>query len=169
MAQPEFVQVHAADRVRAPERLPAHGGWRQDRAAELLSPDLPTGHRFGSPGPDQGYALTLAERFVDRLELAGDEHAEDAVRGCLGVALRRASLFGRAPVIHDLDLAFTVFGYLGGAPADLVAFRVTLLRGSGHSYWDQRDVADSVAEATLRLTPAQARAKLGEWRTFFVA
>ena len=169
MAQPEFVPLHAGDRVRAAERLPAHAGWRQTRPAEQLSPDIPTGHRFGSPGPDQGYALTLAERFVDRLELAEGEHAEDAVAGCLGVGLRRASIFGRAPVIHDLDLAFTTFGYLGGAPADLVAYRVPLLRGAGHSYWVQRDVVDKVAEPTLRLTPAQARAKLGEWRSFFVA
>ena len=168
MAQPEFVPLHAGDRVRAAERIPAHGGWRQDRPAELTSPDLPTGARFGTPGPDQGYALTLAERFVERLELADGEHGEDAVAGCLGVGLRRASLFGRAPVIHDLDLAFTIFGYLGGAPADLVAFRVPLLRGAAHDYWAQRDVADKVQEPTLRLTPVQARAKQADWRGFFV-
>lgn len=168
MAQPEFVPLHAGDRVRAAERLPNHGGWRQDRPAELLSPDLPTGHRFGSPGPDQGYGLTLAARFVDRLELAENEHAEDAVTGCLGVGLRRASIFGRAPVIHDLDLAFTLFGYLGGAPDDLVAFRVTLLQGAAHSYWVQRDVVDKVKESTLRMTPAQVRAKSSEWRTLLV-
>lgn len=168
MAQPEFVPLHAGDRVRAAERLPAHAGWRQDRPAELVSPDLPTGHRFGSPGPDQGYGLTLAKRFVDRLELAGDEHAEDAVAGSLGVGLRRASIFGRAPVIHDLDLAFTILGYLGGAPADLVAFRVPLVQGAAHSYWVQRDVVDKVADATLRLTPALARARLAEWRSLFV-
>ena len=169
MAQPEFVPLHAADRVRSPERLPAHGGWRQDRPAELLSPELPKGHRFGSPGPDQGYGLTLAKRFEERLELADGEHGEDAVTGCLGVGLRRASIFGRAPVIHDMELAFTMFGFLGGAPPDLVAFRAPLLRGAAHSYWVQRDVVDKVAEPTLRLTPAQARDKLSEWRSFFVS
>ncbi|HEX2698877.1 MAG TPA: hypothetical protein VHM89_01575 [Acidimicrobiales bacterium] len=165
MAQPEFVPLHAGDRVRAAERIPAHGGWRQDRPAELVSPDLPTGQRFGSPGPDQGYGLTLAERFVDRLDLTADEHAEDVVAGCLGVGLRRASMFGRAPVIHDLDLAFTLFGYLGDAPADLVAFRVPLLQGAAHDYWAQRDVVDKVKPDTLRLTPAQVRAKLADWRS----
>lgn len=165
MAQPEFVPVHTADRVRAAERLPVHAGWRQARPAELLAPEVPTGPRFGSPGPDQGYGLTLAAHFVDRLELAADEHSEDAVAGCLGVGLRRASLFGRAPVIHDLDLAFTLFGYLGGAPADLVAYRVPLLRGAAHSYWVQRDVVDKVADSTLRLTPTQVRTALGDWRS----
>lgn len=168
MAQPEFVPLHAADRVRPAERIPGHPGWRQTRPAELVQPGVPTGRRFGTPGPDQGYGLTLAERFVDRLELADGEHREDVVAGCLGVALRRASLFGRAPVVHDLDLAFTILGYLGGAPADLVAWRVPLLAGSAHDYWAQRDVVDAVAEATLRLTPAQARDRLREWKGFFV-
>lgn len=168
MAQPEFVPLHAGDRVRAAERIPAHGGWRQDRPAELLSPDLPTGHRFGSPGPDQGYALTLAERFAERLELGSGEHRQDAVAAALGIALRRASMFGRAPVIHDLDLAFTLLGYLGGAPADLVAFRTPAVQGAGHSYWVQRDVVDKVRSETLRMTPAQVRAKLAEWRGLFV-
>lgn len=169
MAQPEFVPLHAGDRVRAAERLPAPAGWRQDRAAELVAPGVPTGARFGTPGPDQGYGLTLAARFVDRLELADGEHSEDAVAGCLGVGLRRAALFGRAPVIYDLELAFTILGYLGGAPADLVAFRVPLVRGAAHDYWAQRDVADKVKEPTLRLTPAQARANLDEWRSLLVA
>jgi hypothetical protein len=169
VAQPEFVPLHAGDRVRAAERIPAHGGWRQDRPAELVSPDLPTGQRFGSPGPDQGYGLTLAERFVDRLELAPREHGEDAVAGALGIGLRRASMFGRAPVIHDLDLAYTLLGYLGGAPTDLVSFRVPMVQGAAHSYWVQRDVVDKVRTDTLRLTPAQVRAKLGEWRTLFTS
>ncbi len=155
--------------MRAAERLPAHGGWRQDRPAELLSPDLPTGERFGSPGPDQGYALTLAGRFADRLKPAPGEHHEDAVAGAVGVAMRRASMFGRAPVIHDLDLAFTLFGYLGDAPADLVTFRAPLLQGAAHSYWVQRDVVDKVKQETLRMTPVQVRAKLAEWPSLFTS
>jgi hypothetical protein len=169
VAQPEFVPLHAGDRVRAAERLPAHGGWRQDRPAELTSPEVPTGQRFGSPGPDQGYGLTLAERFVDRLQLTAGEHTEDAVAGALGIALRRASIFGRAPVVHDLDLAFTLLGCLGDAPSDLVAFRVPLVQGAAHSYWAQRDVVDKVRTETLRMTPAQVRAKLPEWRTLFTS
>lgn len=148
--------------------MPAHDGWRQTRAAEQLSPELPVGHRFGTPGPDQGYALTLAARFVDRLQLEEDEHSEDAVAGALGIALRRAALYGRAPVIYDLELAFTILGFLGGAPANLVTFRQSILDGAGHDYWVQRDVADKVTEATLRLTPEQARDNLSDWASLFV-
>ena len=41
------------------------------------------------------------------------------MRGCLNIALKRASMFGRAPVIYDLEFAYSLFGFLGGAPAEL--------------------------------------------------
>lgn len=167
MAQPEYVPLQAGDRVRAAERLPAHDGWRQRRPAELLGPDLPKGDGFGSPGPDQGYGLALADRFRGQLELAPAEQEDDVVVACLGVGLRRASIFGRAPVIFDMELAYTLWGYLGDAPPDLVELRVPVIQGAAHDYRVQRDVVDRVAEATLRKTPAQVRALLAEWRTLF--
>jgi len=169
VAQPEYVPLATADRVRPAERLPQHDGWRQDRPAEITRFGPPTGRFFGKPGPDQGYALTLAETFHDRLELAAGEHAEDAMEGCLGVGLRRASIFGRAPVVHDLTLAFTLWGFLGGAAKELVEFRVPLFQAVAHDYSRQRDVVDRVAEATLRLTPAKVAEQLpGDWRSLFV-
>ena len=69
--------------------------------------------------------------FVDRLELVAGERAEDAVYGCAMVASARASLFGRAPVGPDLEMAFTLFGFLGGAPKDLIEWRVPSLQRSG--------------------------------------
>ena len=119
---------------------------------------------MGTPGPDQGYALTLVTRFEERLVLAKGERFEDAVAGCLGVALRRASLFDRAPVIHDWEVAFAVWGFLGGAPDDLAAYRRPLFRAAAHDYWAQRAVSDRVPDATLRLAPAQITSRLNDWR-----
>ena len=167
MAQPEYVPLNAADRVRAAERIPPHAGWRQDRPAEIVRPGVPTGRRFGSPGPDQGYGMSLAERFADKVTLAPEEHLEDVMAACLPVALKRASVYGRAPVIFDLELAFTLLGFLGDAPADLLEFRVPLVQGAAHNYWSQRAAVDRVDEATLRMTPAQVRAKLPEWKSLF--
>jgi len=169
MAQPEFVPLSPADRVRPAERLPPHGGWRQDRPGELTRFDQHVGARRGTPGPDQGYGLTLARRFEGRLELAPGEHAEDAVAGCLGVGLRRASLFRRAPVVHDLELAFTLWGFLGDAPPDLVDYRAPLFRSASHHYWDQRAIADRVLESTLRSTPLAVRTQLADWRSLLVS
>ena len=168
MAQPEYVPLSSADRVRPAERLPPHGGWRQTRPAELISPTRPSGRYMGAPGPDQGYGLTLAKRFEDRLELTPADHAADAIVGCAAVGMRRAALFGRAPVIYDMELAYTVWGFLGGAPPDLVEFRVPLFQGASHDYFDQRVIVDRVAESTLRSTPEQVRQLLSDWRSLFV-
>jgi len=124
---------------------------------------------LGKPGPDQGYGLALAQKFAGRLRLAPGETEADAIAGCTAVALRRASMLGRAPVIYDFDLAFQLWGFLGDAPDDLVEFRKPLFAGAAHHYKHQREIADQVTEEALRLTPAEARARLGDWRTLLGA
>lgn len=164
MAQPDYVPLSTTDKVRAPERLPVPKSWRPDRPAEIKGSRHPTGRRLGTPGPDQGYALKLARQFEGRLKLGPAEHAEDAVAGCLSVALKRAALYGRAPVVHDLELAFTLWGFLDEEPADLVAFRTPLFQAAAHDYTRQRDIVDRVPDDTLRLKPAEVAARHGSWR-----
>jgi len=169
MPQPDYVPLSRADEVRPAERMPPAERWVADRPAEVWMKGAPDGKRLGAPGPDQGYGLKLARRFADRLELAEDEHAEDAVAGCLAVGLKRAARFGRAPVIHDMELALTLWGFLGGAPADLVAHRVPLFQACAHDYFQQRTIADAVPESTVLLTPTQVRERLPEWRSLVTA
>jgi hypothetical protein len=170
MAQPEYVPINDDDRVRPAERLPAPDRWVPDRPAEITGNEVPKGKRFGSPGPDQGYGLKLARSFVadGRLKLAEGEHAEDAVTGCLGVALRRASLFGRAPVIYDFELAFGLWGFLDDAPRELVDYRQPLFQAASHHYWDQRGIVDQVPESTLRMQPGDVRSRVAEWRSLLL-
>ena len=165
MPQPDYVPISSADRVRPVERLPVPEGWRADRPAETWREGPPAGDRFGNVGPDQGYALKLARQFKDRLRLTSGEHAEDVVAGCVGVATKRAALFGRAPVVYDLELAFTLFGFLDGAPSELVEFRKPLFQAAEHHYWDQRAIADLVPESTLRLKPVDVAQRLNDWRS----
>lgn len=164
MPQPEFVPVKQVDKVRGEALIPSPDEWRADRPAEITSVFAPTGTALGNPGPDQGYALKLAQALKPGLKLAKGEHAEDAIAGCLAVALNRAALFGRAPVIYDLELAFTVWGFLGEPPEDLVAFRKPLFEAASHHYWDQRAISDAVPESTLRLSHKEVAARQAEWR-----
>lgn len=164
MAAPEFVPLTNDDRPREPLPPPGHPGWTATRPGDLTG-GQPTGAYFGNPGPDQGYGLVLAERMSDRLLVPEGDDVHDVVAGCLGVGLARASLFGRAPVIYDMELAYGLWGYLDPPPADLVAFRQPLFGGASHHYWDQRQIVDRVPEATLRLTPADVRRRLSEWHT----
>ncbi len=84
--------------------------------------------------------------------------------------MRRASLFGRAPVIHDLRIALTIWGFLDpDPPAELVAERRPRFIGvgarGGHSYPQLRALVDQVPEATLRSTPQQVTAAYpNDWR-----
>ena len=169
MAAPKFAPVSVTDVVRtyeSPEYVP--DAWTPDRPAEILGRQ-PEGARLGYQGPDQGYMLTLAERFRDKVIAGANESVEDAIRGCINIALRRASLYGRAPVIHDLTIAFTIWGWLDDAPAaDLLARRRALFEGVGntnHHYSEGRLIADLVPESTLRLTPDAAKAAYasGKW------
>ncbi len=169
MAAPEYVPVPPTSKARAygsPDVVPE--AWVGDRPGELNGPQ-PTGRGLGYQGPDQGYAMKLAEdRFKGRLVLTSGEHAEDAVAGCVAIATRRASLYGRAPVIHDLTVVFTMWGFLDTSPPDdLVALRAKAFEGVGNPYHyaEGRAIADAVPEATLRMTVDQvAAASPGRWR-----
>jgi hypothetical protein len=160
VAQPEFVPVPVLDEVRAAEKVPPSGQWWAERPGEVVGNPQPDGDGFGSQGPDQGYALFLAKRFADKLELVEGEHKADVIAGCLGVATKRASLFGRGPVVYDLEIAFTIWGYLGGAPTVVVQKRCELFAEAAHHYWKRRAIADAVPESTLRMTPALVRAAM---------
>lgn len=169
MTQPDHVPVQASDRVRSSALLPPPVAWYQERPAEQLTLAQPTGPRLGSTGPDLGYGLKLARRLEPRLQLGEGERAEDAVAGCFVCGTRRSAHFGRAPVIYDMEWSFTLWGFLGDAPADLVAWRKTMFMGAAEHYWDQREIVDAVRLETLSLTPAQVRERLGSWKELLIA
>ncbi|MCU1356885.1 MAG: hypothetical protein JWM89_2303 [Acidimicrobiales bacterium] len=163
MAAPEFVPLLPVDKPRSYASPPRRDDeWWAVRPAEVVSvgqPDVDAG-RMGAPGPDQGYLLKLVPILRPELHLTEGEARADVEAGGAAVALKRASLFGRAPVIHDLRVAYTVWGFVDPSPdPDLVAERRRRFEGvhlTTHHYPELRAVADAVPEATLRLTPAQA-------------
>ena len=168
MAAPEFVPRPPTEQVRsydAPDHVP--DGWSQDRPSDLGS-EQPTGGEFGFQGPDQGYAMTLAARFSDRLVLSAGEHTEDALHGAVLVAMKRASIYGRAPVIHDVEIGLRVWGLLDEADDELVAIRSERFEGiaNPHHYFEAREVVDAVPESSLQLLPAQvAERHRADWRS----
>jgi hypothetical protein len=147
----------------APKYVPVAtiGAFRADTVG-----GAPGGARMGRPGPDQGFAIKLVNTFHGKLHLTEGEDEHDAMAGCLGVALKRASMFSRAPVIHDVQLAFALFGYTDPkAPADLIAFRKVAFEAIGHHYELGRQIVDAVPEETLRMTPEAVvrRVAAGQW------
>ncbi len=168
MAAPEYVPVDKSRPVRSyasPPRRPE--SWLATRPGELRG-GQPRGARLGNQGPDQGYVLHLARRFAGKLSLTSGEHERDALAGAAAVALKRASLMGRAPVVHDLTVALTIWGFLGTAPAELVAVRKGLFEEvwHPHQYAELRRIADLVPAHVLRMSPQQVtEAHRADWRS----
>jgi hypothetical protein len=173
MAAPEFVPLKPNDRPRTYASPPRRDDeWVAARPGEVVNegqPDVDAG-RMGAPGPDQGYVLKLVPLLRDQLQLAEREVLADAEAGGVAVALKRASLFGRAPVIHDLRVAYMVWGLLDATAApELVEERRRRFEGirlTTHHYPELRAVADAVPESTLRLSPAEvAERHAADWRS----
>lgn len=160
MAAPRHVRVGPLSEVRAyssPEVTPRR--WRAERPGDLAS-GQPTGALRGHQGPDQGYAYGLVHLFDDRVLLVDGEDRHDVDAGCVAVALKRASIFGRAPVVWDLEAGYLAFGFLDlQPPAELVARRMALFEGvaESHHYSEVRKLVACVPTAVLAQTPADIR------------
>ena len=80
MAVDPYVPVGPEDAPRRSLAIPPAGGWRAVRPGDL-DPVIGIGCKgvlFGTPGPDSGYALTLAPRFRDRVKVVAPESVGDA-------------------------------------------------------------------------------------------
>jgi hypothetical protein len=170
VAAPKFAPVEPLDRTRGYESPPhVPDPWTADRPAEIDGRQ-PTGARLGFQGPDQGYALTLAARVRPEVQAQPGESVDDAIAGCTAIALRRASLYGRAPVMPDVRIALTIWGFFdANPPGDLVGVRGVVFEGVAdtlHHYEERRALVDSVPEATLRRTLDDVRAAYpADWRS----
>jgi hypothetical protein len=168
MAAPEFVPTQPTRQVRSysspPRRL---GSWVPDRPGELGGRQ-PVGEQLGTPGPDQGYALTLAERFSGKLSLSAGEHESDALAGAAAVAMKRSALFGRAPVIHDLTAALTIWGFLDPtADPELVELRREWFEEVhlAMHYTARQRIVDAAPDDVLRLSHQKiAERHRADWR-----
>lgn len=144
-------------------RIPPAQAWWATRPGDLAA-GQPTGALLGRPGPNVGYALLLANRMRDKLTLAPHESVDDAIAVISELAMKRAASFGRAPVLHDIEIAASLLGYQGDADPGFAAWRARMTRGADHEYGVRRAIVDAVPDAVLRMPP-QVPALLEESRT----
>ena len=163
MAAPEYVPVPPSARPRSyesPDHVPeAVGGRPPGRARAGRSPSAPAS-ATRAPTRATPSSWPTSSSSPGCSSPTGSTRTTPSP-GCVGIALRRASMFGRAPAIHDLTIAFTIWGFLDPSPpAELVELRRRVFAGVGHvthHYAEGRAIVDAVPEATLRMTPAQVR------------
>jgi hypothetical protein len=155
----------------APRAKPAPGPafrWQAARPGDSTVPQTADGPLFGTPGPDLGFALTLAARLRPRLRLGHHEHAADAEAVAAEIGMRRSAEAGRAPMADDVEFGFTTLGYLSDAPDDLVTWRRPRVRHAAHDYRRRRFLVRAVAPETMGLTLDEVRAQVGRgWRSLF--
>ena len=169
MAAPEYVPAKPMDDVRTYESPPRRPEpWIARRPGELRAGN-PRGVAFGDPGPDQGYCVILAKRLAGNVILQTGEELDDVIAGCVGVGLKRASIFGRAPIIHDMTAAYTIWGFLDPSPdAELARLRKAAFDECalpGH-YGERRRIVAAVRDDAVRKPhPTIADHYASDWRS----
>jgi hypothetical protein len=142
--------------------LPAAQTWKADRPGDLVA-GQPTGNLLGRPGPNVGYAVTLAARMRDSVQLAPHEHLADALAVIAELGMKRSASYGRAPTMADVEIAASLLGYQGDADDAFAAWRCEVIHGADHEYGVRRSLVDAVPDAFLRLPP-KVPALLAEFR-----
>lgn len=171
-----FVANHLDDTPRHRQNLPAGVAYPPARLTRPgggprpgdLALGRPTGALLGVPGPNVGYARTLAERAKGSLRLAAGERSHDVVAVIAEIAMKRAAEFGRAPVKTDLDIAIALLGYDGSADPEWAARRSRLVHDADHHYQHRRALIDAVPAALLRRAPAEIAPHITAWRDSLV-
>jgi hypothetical protein len=143
--------------------LPAANAWRADRPGDLVA-GQPTGSMLGRPGPNVGYAVTLAGRLRDSVNHAPHEATADALAVIAELGMKRAASFGRGPIMGDVETAAALLGYHGDVDDDFAEWRATVVHGADHEYGVRRAVVDAVPDPILRV-PSQDPALVREFRT----
>ena len=165
-----FVPSELEDRPRQQQNLPPGlapppaRDWRADRPGDQGGAPV-DGALLGSPGPNVGYAYTLAARVKDRLHLSPLEHTDDVIAVIAEIAGRRAAHFGRAPVMADIDIAIALLGYDGLADEAFVDQRSRLVHDAAHSYVSRRALVDAVPEDLLALRMPELLERVDQWRS----
>ncbi|MGQ0823652.1 MAG: hypothetical protein ACT4OX_01260 [Actinomycetota bacterium] len=169
MSTDPFVPSDPADTPRQQQNLPPGTAlppalhWHANRPGDLRAKQ-PKGQLFGSPGPNVGYAYTLAEHAAKDLQRRDAESVHDVVPVLAEIAAKRAALFGRAPVIHDVAVAIKLLGYDGDVDDDFGAIRELIVHDAGHDYTRRRGIVDTVPEQLLRLKSEDLDEMISEWR-----
>ncbi len=133
--------------------LPAAVGWRADRPGDLVA-GQPTGDLLGRPGPNVGYAVTLANRLRDKVTLGaarvdgrrpgGDLRGGDEAGG----VVRTRADHGRRR-----DRARTCSATRVTSSPTFAEWRTAVLHGADHEYDVRRALVDAVPDAVLRMPP----------------
>ena len=155
MGQQPNVEIDPSDLPRPTPDTDPPRRWRPTRPGVIVSPDqMPWGGAFGTPGPDMGWAIKL----VRAAELSERTDGLESVLAALMAA--RASLFGRAPVPEDLEVAKILAGYGEGLPAEFSERRGRWVEATAHERLPGQSAVSDIERDLLELKPDQIKRRL---------
>jgi hypothetical protein len=155
VAQQPNIELDPSDLPREGlDTSPARRWSPADKPGVITAPgQVPRGKGFGTPGPDTGWA----KRIVRHME--GDIDP-DLHHVLVALMSARASMFGRAPIPEDLEVAKLLCGIGEGLPLELSARRKTWLAAVPHEKSKGKSAVDEVENDLLRQKPAAVRQTL---------
>lgn len=171
MPTQDFVPTRRIDAPRHEQNMPegvdnpVPESWVADRPGDEDSKLNGAGELFGNAGPNIGYAYTLVGRIYDSLILSSNEHRHDVEPLVAEIAMRRASHFGRAPIMKDVDCAVHLLGLGAELDNEETKQRVLLIHDCGHNEHKRRTIVNSIPDELLFGDKAPSTDKVSAWRT----
>lgn len=162
MGQEPNIELERSDAPRATPGPGAPGRWKPTRPGEINSPsEMRWGGAFGRPGPDPGWALKLIRDTAWNRSERGTE--AEAVLATLVAA--RASLFGRGPTMHDVEVGLILMGLRPQEVPPAVAKRLADERNrwldiSAHEHFKGAAFVGSLDPVLLAASPDRIRTLL---------
>lgn len=130
---------------------PARSWASEDRPAVADHPDDRTwGGTFGTPGPNTGYAYRIIRHFDRNLP----QPLVEVLAALMGA---RASLYGRAPIREDYDVARFLCGMFEQATPELIARRYRWMAATFHEQSKGRTAVSEVEMQLLADSPARVK------------
>lgn len=151
MTQPTFAPVPASGTVRPTMKTATPELARTPKPGLQRSARLVVGRGQGTQAPAEGFALTIAQREVEKLSFEHEHDRHDVALGIALLAAKRASLIGRSPQLSDVRVAMELFA-LGDATI-ISHQRAKPFSGIAHSYVDQRKFVDAIDVDQLTTAP----------------
>jgi hypothetical protein len=156
MSTQDFVAKNRHDRPRHEQNMPEGVEvptplpWVAGRPGdEAIAPVVPEGEYYGHPGPSIGFAMTLVNRQWDNIVLVDHEHRHDVEPLLAEIAMRRASFYGRAPIIDDVKLAIKILSYDAAPTQGEEKWRPHLVHDCGHNEHRRRAIVNSIPEEII--------------------
>lgn len=170
MSTQDFISPNRIDHPRHDQNMPEGNetpvpkSWKASRPGYVgLAKRKETDMLLGNAGPNVGYAMKLSHRQSGEFFLVDHENRHDVEILIAEIAMRRASNFGRAPMIDDIHFATHLLGYDDTPTQGEEKWRPALVNGCGHNEHRRRIIVNSIPQPIIEGEKGQLHEAISGW------